>query len=56
MTLDRAIRRCIDRCNLMEGDIDIYKIMYQYKSIRDLPEDEFEKVYDDIAAALGFRR
>lgn len=53
-TLDNAIERCIDRCNLAGSDCDIYKFMYQYKVIRDLPEKEFETVYDIIAKALGF--
>lgn len=54
MTLDKAIDKCIDMCNLVGEDVDIYKYMYQYKAIRDLAEDEFEKVYDRIAEALGF--
>lgn len=54
MNLDKAIEKCIDRCNLVGEDVDIYKYMYQYKAIRDLPEAESEKVYDIIAKALGF--
>lgn len=56
MKLETAIRRCIDRCNLdPEGEgMDIYKYMYQYKAIRELPDEEFDKVYDQIAEALGF--
>ena len=56
MKLDKAIERCIDRCNLDPEDegMDIYKYMYQYKAIRDLPDDEFEAVYDAISKALGF--
>ena len=54
MTLDKAIEKCIDRCNLVGEDVDIQKYMYQYKAIRDLPENEFDKVYDIIAKALGF--
>lgn len=54
MKLDKAIERCIDRCNLVGEDVDIQKYMYQYKAIRDLSDDEFDKVYDIIAEALGF--
>lgn len=54
MPLEKAIRRCIDRCNLIGEDADIYSIMYQYKAIRELPDDKFEEVYDEIAGALGF--
>lgn len=58
MKLDTAIERCIDRCNLdPEGEgMDIYKYMYQYKAIRDLPEDQFDQVYDHISKVLGFTR
>ncbi len=56
MKLETAIERCFDRCNLAGEDVEIYKYMYQYKSIRDLPEDEFEKVYDTIAEGLGFTK
>lgn len=55
MTLEKAINKCIDRCNLVGENVDIQKYMYQYKSIRDLPEDEFDKVYEIIAKALGFK-
>lgn len=58
MKLEKAIQRCFDRCNLdLEGDgMDIYKYMYQYKAIRDLPEDQFEQVYNQISERLGFYR
>lgn len=54
MPLEKAIRRCIDRCNLIGENADIYSIMYQYKAIRELPDDKLEEVYDEIAGALGF--
>lgn len=53
--LENAINRVIDRANLVSGDIDIYYYMYQYKSIRELDEKEFDKVYDTISKALGFQ-
>lgn len=54
MKLETAIQRCIDRCNLVGEDVDIIKYMYQYKAIRELPDEDFDKVYDQIAEALGF--
>lgn len=58
MKLETAIEKCFDHCNLdPAGDgLDIYKYMYQYKAIRELPEEEFEKLYDDLSERLGFRR
>jgi len=55
MKLENAIQRCFDRCNLAGSDCDIYKFMYQYKAIRELPEAEFEAVYEKIAEGLGFK-
>ena len=54
MKLDTAIERCFDRCNLVGEDCDIIKFMYQYKAIRELPQEEFDRVYDEIADRLGF--
>lgn len=54
MKLENAIDRCFDRCNLAGSDCDIIKYMYQYKAIRELPEEEFDKVYEDLADRLGF--
>ncbi len=56
MKLERAIERCFDRCNLAGMDCDIIHFMYQYKAIRELPEEKFDEVYDQIATDLGFRR
>ena len=54
MKLENAIERCFDRCNLAGSDCDIIKYMYQYKAIRELPEEEFDRVYEDLADRLGF--
>lgn len=54
MTKEKAIERAFDRCNLIGEEVDILKIMYQYKAIRELPEEEIDQIYDDIADRLGF--
>lgn len=54
MKLENAIERCFNRCNLAGSDCDIIKYMYQYKAIRELPEEEFDRVYEDLADRLGF--
>ena len=54
MKLSKAIERAFDRCNLDGEECDIYSVIYQYKAIRDLPDEEIEKIYDDIADRLGF--
>lgn len=56
MKLEKAIQRCFDRCNLAGSDCDIIFYMYQYKAIRELGEEEFQRVYDLIAEQLGFFR
>lgn len=55
MNLDDAIEMAIDECNLIGGDdIDIVEVLYGYKVIRDLPDEEFDKVYDTVARSLGY--
>ena len=58
MTLENAIDRATDMANCSGDDecIDIYKYMNRYKAIRNLPDDQYEAVYDEIAFRLGFRR
>lgn len=57
-TLEKAIQKCFDRCNLdPDGEsMDIMRHMYRYKAIRELPGEEFDKVYDELSERLGFRR
>ena len=54
MKLEKAIERAFDRCNLIGEDCDIYAVLYSYKAIRELPESEIEKIYNNIAKGLGF--
>lgn len=54
MKLEKAIERCFDRCNLIGGDCDIVAVMYQYKALRELPEEDFDRAYNEIAERLGF--
>lgn len=58
MKLDKAIQRIIDRITADGNDesTDIYKYLYQYKVIRELPEQRFEEVYDEIVEACGFQK
>ena len=54
MSLENAIDRATDMANCSgdDVDIDIYKFMNRYKVIRDLPDDKYEAVYDEIALRL----
>ena len=42
----------LHRCNLAGESVDIYAILYQYKDIRDLGDDEIEKIYEEFANGL----
>ncbi len=56
MNLEQAMQRCFDTINA-SGDgesTNIYRYMDRYKAIRILPEEEYEKVYDELAKQLGF--
>ena len=58
MSLESAIDRATDMANCSGDDesTDIYAYMNRYKVIRNLPDDQYEAVYDRIAFRLGFRR
>ena len=56
MNLERAKQRAFDRCNLEGSDCEIYNILYQYKAIRELPDEEIDNIYDEISEKLGFSR
>ena len=56
LTLDQAIQRAFDKCNLIGEDCEIYDVLYSYKVISQLPDDVIDQIYDEIAEALGFKR
>lgn len=55
MTLEQAKQKAFDRCNLIGEDCDIYSVLYRYKAIRDLPDEQIDQIYDEIAENLGFK-
>lgn len=54
LTLEQAIDKAFDRCNLIGDECDIYSVLYKYKVIRDQPDEVIDQIYDDIAYRLGF--
>lgn len=54
MSLETAIQRATDMANCSGDDfsIDIYKFMNRYKAIRELPDDQYEAIYDEISFRL----
>ena len=54
MKLETAKQKAFDRCNLIGADCDVYKILYQYKAIRELPDEQIDAIYDEIVKDLGF--
>lgn len=56
MTLEKAKERAFDRITTMGESADIYKVLYSYKAIRELPDEEIDKIYDWIVRGQGFTR
>jgi hypothetical protein len=54
MTLEKAIEKAFDKCNLIGEDCDIYSVLYSYKAIRELPENEIDEIYNNFTKGLGF--
>lgn len=54
MSKEKAYERIFNTCNLIGEGVDIIAVMYRYKAIRELPEKEFDEMYEEIAKRLGF--
>lgn len=54
MQLETAKQKAFDRCNPIGEECDIYAVLYRYKAIRELPDEQIDKIYDEIAEKLGF--
>lgn len=54
MKLEKAIERAFNRINLEGDGADIYETLYRYKAIRELPQEDIDKIYDTLAEQLGF--
>lgn len=54
MKLATATEKAFNKCNLIGQDCDIIEVMLQYKAIRELPADQFDDLYDELADRLGF--
>lgn len=56
MSKEKALEKAFNRANLEGEGVDLYEIIYSYKALRELPDDEIERIYDQMAKGLGFMR
>lgn len=54
MTMEKAIQKAFDKANLIGEDVDLWEVIYSYKALRELSDEEQEKIYNELAEALGF--
>ena len=54
MKKENAIERAFKKANLIGEDVDLYEVIYSYKVLRELSEDEIEQIYDELSERLGF--
>lgn len=54
MTVATAIEKAFHKANLIGEDVDLWGVIYSYKVLRELPENEIESIYDELACRLGF--
>ena len=54
ISVERAKQRAFDKCNLIGDQVDIYEVIYSYKTLANLDPEEIELIYDEIAENLGF--
>lgn len=53
LSIEKATEKVFDRCNLIGEEVDVFKILYQYKVFRDMSDQELDVVYDYIVSRLG---
>ena len=57
MSLEKAVQRVFDRANLIGKNVDLYRIMLQYKALESIYYTDihrFDAIYDEIVERLGF--
>ena len=54
MTKEKAIEKAFDKANLQGESADVYAIIYGYKVLAALPENEIDTIYEAIVKRLGF--
>lgn len=54
MRKETAIQNAFDKANLIGENVDVYAIIYSYKTLRDLPDDEIDEIYQYLVERLGF--
>lgn len=54
MKKETAIEKAFHKANLIGEDVDLWRVIYSYKVLRELPENEIEEIYDYLAKRLGF--
>lgn len=54
MKKETAIERAFKKANFIGEDVDLYEVIYSYKVLRELSEDEIEQIYDELSERLGF--
>ena len=52
--IETAVERAFRKANLIGEDVDLYEVMYSYKALQNLPQEEIEVIYDYLAERLGF--
>lgn len=52
--IEKAIEKAFNKANLIGEDADLWGIIYGYKALRELSDEEQETIYNDLADRLGF--
>ena len=50
--LEKVVEKAFDKANLMGEDADLYKVLYSYKTISNLPESDIEIIYEYLSNRL----
>ena len=54
MMKEKAIEKAFNKANLQGESADVYAIIYGYKVLAALPENEIDTIYEALVKRLGF--
>lgn len=52
--LNAVIEKAFRKANLIGENADLYQVMYSYKALREISQEDLEIIYDYLAERLGF--
>lgn len=50
--VEQAVEKAFRKANLIGEDADLYEVIYSYKALQNLPQDQIEEIYEELSNRL----